>query len=120
MVNVSHDGHDGWTRAQIFGLVLFLGQQEVFLGEAHPFHFILELRGQKQRRVEVQGLVDGGHDAKAEQLFDQILGLDAHLMGQIRESDGVLDADFALGATASSGRLKVGMPTVTRGSKGLT
>ena len=45
VVDVAHDGDDRRTGLEIFGLILLLGQQVIFFGEAGLFHFVVEFGG---------------------------------------------------------------------------
>ena len=97
VVHVAHDGHHGRARLEGFGSVHVLGGQVVVFREAHLFHFIAKFGSDQGGRVKVQGLVDGGHDAKAKENLDDLVGFETHLVGHVGHTDGFRDADFALG-----------------------
>ena len=97
MVDVAHDGHDRRTGLQVLGLVRLGGDEVVVLGKTELFHFEAELRSGQGGGLHVQGLVDGDQRAESEQDLDEILGLGAHLAGQVGDPDGLLHADLALG-----------------------
>ena len=78
---------------QVF-LAIFLGLQHFFLFKPDFFHFKVEFAGNHCRCIEIQGLVDAGGKAEHEQLLDDFTGFLAHLLGQVRYGDRLIDLDF--------------------------
>src|SRR5690606_15881058 len=54
-----------------------------------------KLLDDQHRRILVDGLVDRSHDPLLHQLLDEHSGLDAHLLRQIADGDGLRDGDLA-------------------------
>ena len=96
VVDVAHDGDHRRPGLQVLNGVRGAGRQELLLVKGDVFHLMPELAGQQGGGVHVQRLVDGGHDAHGEQGLDDGLGLDAHLVRQVGQTDVLIDADLAL------------------------
>ena len=96
MVDMTHDGDHGRTRLEILGLVGFGLAEIVLFLEAGLLNLVVEFGGHDLGRVEINGLVDGGHDSEVEKHLDDFVGLEAHLMRHIGDADGLGDAQLAL------------------------
>jgi len=96
VVDMTHDGDHGRTRLEILGLVGFGLAEIVLFLEAGLLNLVVEFGGHDLGRVEINGLVDGGHDSEVEKHLDDFVGLEAHLMRHIGDADGLGDAQLAL------------------------
>ena len=98
VVDVAHDGDHRRARHQILGRVLGLAVgDDLVLAERRRLDLVAELGRDQRRRVEVDVLVDvDAHHAQRPQLLDDLLALDAHLLGEVGDGDGVAHAHDAL------------------------
>src|SRR5690606_23767037 len=91
--------HDGDHRRPRPGLAIDLLEalQQFFLDRtlADRPGLMAKLLDDQHRRILVDGLVDRSHDPLLHQLLDEHSGLDAHLLRQIADGDGLRDGDLA-------------------------
>ena len=106
VVNVTHDGNHGRARLERFRRVHFLGNQIIVFREADLFNFVPEFGGHKGGGVDIEGLVDGGHDAKTKENLDDLVGFQTHLVGHVGNADGFGNTDLALGCLQGLGGLR--------------
>ena len=104
VVDVAHDGHDRRPLDELAGVVL-LEEGHLRGGCGHGLaldlaarlgrpglgHLVAQLLGDERCRVTVDGLVDGGEDAAADELADDVRGVDADELGQLLDGDRVGD-----------------------------
>ena len=97
MVDVTHDGDDRRAADLLeVGLVFFGLQLDLFFeGDLHYVH--PDLFRQLGGGLDVEYVVDGGHDAALEQRLDQVLGLDAQLLGELAHGHAGRDGHRAFG-----------------------
>jgi hypothetical protein len=96
VIDVAHDRDHRRAGLEVL-LAVRRGLERLVLLEGDVLHLVAELVGDDLGGVEVdRGVdVDPGH-AHAPQLLEQLGRLDAHVAGQVRHRDRVLDADDAL------------------------
>ena len=95
VVDVSHDRDHRWPGALVLGTFRHL-RQVVLDFEAHLLHLPAVVGGDDGRGLHVHHLVGGGHGAAGHQLLNNFRRLDAHGLGQVRDADGLLNADDLL------------------------
>ena len=108
VVDMAHDGDDGRTLDELVRLglvedVLVLGRGRLRglfvlvlgLGRAALGDLEAELLGHQRRGVAVDGLVDGGEDATADEFADDVGRVDADELGQLLDGDRLGDLDGA-------------------------
>ncbi len=96
VVYVTHHGDHGSARLHVPGALFFdlLFLNELLLERDHlhdPIESFREVRG----RRNVQRLVDAGENSAVEQHFQQFLGADIELFGELADRDAFRDRDFA-------------------------
>ena len=90
VVDMAHHGDDRRPRNALADVLLFLGNQLLldvllFGGLGRVPHFL----DHENRRVLVETLIDGDHDAHLHQHLDHFGGLDGHLLGEVGHGDGL-------------------------------
>ena len=114
MVDVTHDGDDRRARQQILGVVGLSLVDDLFLAEGGRLDLVAELVRDQRRRVVIDALVDvDAHHAERPQLLDDLVALDAHLLGQVGHADGLAHANHAL---VLGGRGDLGLLRLLAGS----
>ena len=97
VVDVAHDDHDRRAGDELVGGVLMVVEQTLFDGDDDlALDLAAKLRGDEFRRVEVDGLVDRGHDAVFEQALDDLSRRLLHAGSQLADSDLIGDPDDQL------------------------
>jgi len=93
MIDMAHDGDHGGPFGQFIRIIAFLGLQNDLFFKGGFFNLIPEFGRHKRCCIEINGLVDRGHDAQRHELGNHFVGLDAHTLGQFRQDDGIIDLD---------------------------
>src|SRR5579875_2367748 len=115
VIDVTHDGDHRRTRHQLaVGGLLAAGLDCRFDVESDVLDVISELAGDQCRRINVENLVDGRHDAQRHQLLDYFGGFHAHVAGEVRHGNAFGNADDALG---SLGRGDLGLALLFAGQR---
>src|SRR6185312_14839102 len=95
MIDVTHDGHDRGTRLGLCGLRLDALQILLDLVFLEELRGVTQLLDHEHRRVLIDRLVDGRHDAHVHEHLDDLGRLDGHLLRELRDRDRLADADLA-------------------------
>ena len=95
VIDVTHDGDDRRTRLQVLGRRLRALQVLLDLVLLEHLRRVAHLLDHEHRGVLIDRLVDGRHDAHVHQDLDDFGRLDRHLLRELRDGDGLADADFA-------------------------
>ena len=112
VVDVAHDGHDRRTLDELFRLILIvdrdlrgrgclrLGFGLAGLAGPDLRDLVSQLLGDERRRVAVDGLIDRGEDAAADELADDVGGVDADELGKLLHRDrmGISTAPRVVGS----------------------
>ena len=92
VVDVAHDHDDGAAAHQFVFRIYMVVNEAFFDGDNDlPLHLAAQLCGDEFRRVEVDGLIDGGHDTVFDEDLDQLRGGLLHAGGQLAHGDLVGD-----------------------------
>src|SRR5210317_2044690 len=70
--------------------------EDGILIESNVFDFVAEFRSQDSSRLKIERMVDGHHLTLTHQLFDQVVGFDAHALGQFTDGYNIGNPDFTL------------------------
>src|SRR5581483_3546285 len=95
MIDVTHDGHDRGTRLGLCGLRLDALQILLDLVFLEELRGVTQLLDHEHRRVLIDRLIDGRHDAHVHEHLDDLGRLDGHLLRQLRDRDRLADTDLA-------------------------
>ena len=99
VVDVTHDHHHGRTAFQLLGGIHMIVDDPIFDGDGDfLFHLAAHFGCHKFGGVEIDGLVDAGHDAVFHQQLDDFTGGLFHLACQLAHGDflGDLHGDGSL------------------------
>ena len=97
VVDVAHDDHDRRTGDELVSGILMIVEQALFDRDNDLFFDLAaHLNGNKLGSVEIDGLVDGGHDAVLDQALHDLGGSLLHAGGQLADGDLIRDLDHEL------------------------
>ena len=89
MIHMSHDGNHRRSSDPFFRVFLFDLQKCVFL-KSSSFKLEIEFRGNQNRSIKIDDLIEGCHHPQAHQFHDNFAGFDPHALGKFGKCDGVI------------------------------
>ncbi len=92
VIHVTHDGYNRRPGLQILRRILGSLQGLVTL-ILRRLHLVAKIGGDQRGGIAIDRLVDGHHEAQADQLVDHLGRLDAHPLGHFSDTDHLVHAD---------------------------
>src|ERR1700733_2474025 len=96
VIDVPHHRHHRSAHLELFGRGLAALQAFLDLILAQQLGGVAEFLDHQHRRIALDRLIDGGHDAEVHQHLDDFGGLHRHLLRQLGHRDGLPERDLAL------------------------